>query len=296
MLILILDRFDTSLPPKLEEYGEVEFGNNRLAEADVILIRSKTKCDRGFIDTARNLKLIVRGGVGLDNVDVPYAEARSIIVKNTPRSSGIAVAELAFCMMLAVSNRIIDAHNSMKEGRWLKQELIRTELYAKTVCLIGMGNTAEQLAIRCKAFGMNVVAYRESKRFSTYADVKPTLEEAVANADYISIHLPLNKETKGVVNADVIKSMKDGVVFVNTSRADCVNAEDMVEALRCSKVRAYASDVWPEDPPPESYPLLKAPNTLLTPHLGASSRENLVRIGEEVLQIVKDFADHGCNG
>lgn len=293
MLILILDNFDPLLPERLKEYGDVTFDKSRLSEADVILIRSKTKCDKKFIDRAKNLQLIVRGGVGLDNIDIPYANTKNIIVKNTPKASGIAVAELAFCMMLAISNHIIEAHNSTKEGNWLKGKLVRTELYGKTISLIGMGNTAKELAIRCKAFGMNVVAYRESKKTSEYADVKPTLKDAVKDADYISIHLPLNKETKGIINADIIKCMKDGVVIINTSRAECVNAEDLADALERSKVGAYANDVWPKDPPPIDYPILKAPNTLLTPHIGANTKENLIRIGEEILEIIKEFVDKG---
>ncbi len=295
MLVLILDNFDPLVPERLKEYGDVTFDESRLSEADVILIRSKTKCHRKFIDRAKNLQLIVRGGVGLDNIDMEYSNTKNIVVKNTPKASGIAVAELAFCMMLAISNHIVEAHNSMKEGHWLKEKLVRRELYGKTVCLVGMGNTAKELAIRCKAFGMNVVACRESKKTSEYADVKPTLKEAVKDADYISIHLPLSKETKAIINADIIKCMKDGVVIINTSRAECVNAVDLAEALKSSKVAAYANDVWPKDPPPKDYPILKAPNTLLTPHLGASSKENLVRIGEEVLEIIKEFVDREHN-
>jgi phosphoglycerate dehydrogenase-like enzyme len=292
MLILILDNFDPLVHEKLKEYVDVTFDESRLSEADVILIRSKTKCDKTFIDRARNLRLIVRGGVGLDNIDTKYANARNILVKNTPKASGIAVAELAFCMMLAISNHIIEAHSSMKEGHWLKEKLMRRELYGKTVCLVGMGNTAKELAIRCRAFGMNVVAYRESKKASEYADVKATLKDAVKDADYISIHLPLNEETRAIINADIIKCMKDGVVIINTSRAECVNAEDLAKALERSKIAAYATDVWPTDPPPKDYPILNEANTLLTPHLGASSQENLIRVGEEIIKIVEEFVDH----
>ena len=296
MLILILDNFDSLLLKRLKEYGNVTFKESRLSEADVILIRSKTKCDKKFIDRAKNLKLIVRGGVGLDNIDIPYANTKNIIVKNTPKSSGIAVAELAFSMMLAISSRIIEAHNSVKEGNWFKEKLVRTELYGKTISLIGMGNTAKELSIRCKTFGMNVVAYRKSKKTSEYADVKPTLKDAVKDADYISIHLPLNEETKGIINTDIIRCMKQGVVIINTSRAECVNAEDLTDALERSKVGAYANDVWPKDPPPAEYPILKAPHTLLSPHLGANSKENLIRIGEEIIKIIKEFVDKRYKG
>jgi D-3-phosphoglycerate dehydrogenase / 2-oxoglutarate reductase len=293
MLILISDAFDPSLPERLAAFGEVTTDKSRVAEARVVLIRSKTKCTREYIDQAPKLKLIIRGGVGLDNVDRAYAAEKGVIVHNTPLASSIAVAELAFALMLAVPNRLIDAHNTMADGRWEKKALKRTELYGKTLCLIGVGNIAIEVAKRAKAFGMTVVAYRQSGRPSEHAEVKPTLLEAVAGADYVSMHTPLTPETKGMFNAEVIAAMKDGAVLVNTGRGKCVVAEDVVAALESGKLAAYATDVWPSDPPPDDYPILKAPNVLMAPHLGASSKENLLRIGDTVVELVERYTKEG---
>jgi len=291
MLTLISDAFDSSLPYKLSQFGEVTDDKSRLNEADVVLVRSKTKCTKEYIDSAPNLKLIIRGGVGTDNIDKEYAASKDIIVRNTPKASSIAVAEIAFALILSVPNRLIEGHESMKKGEWIKKQLKRTELYGKTLCLIGVGNIGTEVAKRAQAFGMKVVAYRKSGRPNDYAEVKSSLEEAVKDADYISLHIPLTDETRGMINKAVIEKMKDSVIIVNTARGKCVVAEDVVEALESGKIRAYATDVWPSDPPPADYPIPKAPNVVMTPHLGASSKENLLRIGEEVVAIINEYKE-----
>jgi D-3-phosphoglycerate dehydrogenase / 2-oxoglutarate reductase len=293
MLILISDAFDSSLAGRLEVLGEVTTDKARLPDADVVLIRSKTKCTKEYIDSAPKLKLIIRGGVGIDNIDVPYAGTKGIVVHNTPKASAIAVGELSFAMMLAVPNQLLAAHKGMTEGKWLKKELKRTELYGKTLCLLGAGNIAMEVAIRAKAFGMKVVAYRKSGKPAEHAEVLATIEEAVTGADYISIHLPANEGTIGIVNKELIGKMVDGVVVVNTGRGKCINPDDMVAALESGKVATYATDVWPSDPPSDDYPILKAPNVMMVPHLGASSKENLLRIGDEVVNLINTFVKEG---
>ncbi len=293
MLTLISDAFDSSLPEKLLSFGEVTDDKEKLSEADVVLVRSKTKCTKEYIDNAPNLKLIVRGGVGIDNIDSGYAADKGIIVRNTPKAPSIAVAEIAFALMLSVPNRLIEGHESMKKGEWIKKQLKRTELFGKTLCLIGIGNIGTEVAKRAQAFGMKVVAYRQSGKPSDYAEVKATLEEAVQDADYISMSTPLTPDTQGMINKDIIDKMKDGVVIVNTGRGKCIVAEDVTEALESDKIRAYATDVWPSDPPPADYPILQAKNVIMTPHLGASSKENLSRIGEEVISIINECKEGG---
>ncbi len=293
MLILISDALDESLPKKLARFGEVTDDKSRLPEADVVIVRSKTKCTKEWIDQAKNLKLIIRGGVGLDNVDLEYAKEKGVVVRNTPKASGIAVAELAFGLMLAAASHIIPAHEGMKEGKWLKKQLKRSELHGKTLCLVGMGNIATEVAKRAMAFGMNVVAYRRSGKPSDYADVKPTLEEALRDADYVSLHLPLTDETRGLIDASAIEAMKDGAVLINTGRAGTVDAEAVKAALESGKLRAYATDVWPSDPPPEDYPLLHAPNVIMTPHIGANTKENQLRIGDEIVSIIQEYVNGG---
>jgi phosphoglycerate dehydrogenase-like enzyme len=296
MLILISDAFDATLSERLRIFGEVTDDKDRLSEADVVLIRSKTKCTREYIDRAPNLRLIIRGGVGLDNVDRDYADQRGVMVRNTPKASSVAVAEMAFALMLSVASRIIEAHESMAAGRWDKKQLKRTELAGKTLCLIGMGHIACEVAKRASAFGMKVVACRRSDAPSPLAEVMPTLGEAVAGADYISLHTPLTDQTRGMIDAGVIARMKDGAVLINTGRGAAVVETDVASALQSGKLRAYATDVWPSDPPPADCPILNAPNVVMSPHLGASTRENLLRIGEEAQRIIQQFAEDSVQG
>lgn len=293
MLILIADAFDASLPAKLARFGEVTEDHARLPEAEVVLIRSKSKCTAEWFAGAPKVKLVIRGGVGMDNIDREYAKAHGIKAVNTPKASSIAVAELAFALMLAVPNRLVEAHTTTAGGQFLKKELKRTELFGKTLGLIGMGNIAREVAKRAAAFGMKVQYFDPFVPASEYAVAKPTLEELVADADYISMHTPFTPETDCMVNAALIAKAKKGVVIVNTGRGKCINAADMAAALASGQVGTYATDVWPSDPPPADYPLLKAPNVLMAPHLGASTKENLLRIGEEVQTIIADFVNGG---
>lgn len=293
MLILISDAFDSSLPEKLSKFGEVTEDKERLKDADVVLVRSKTKCTKEYIDQAPNLKLIIRGGVGIDNIDTAHAKSKGIMVHNTPKAPAIAVAELAFALMIAVPNRLVEGHESMKNGEWLKKQLKRTELFGKTLCLVGIGNIAKEVAIRAKAFGMKVVSYDKYVKESEFAEMKENLIDAVKDADYVSLHTPLTPETENMFNKEVFALMKDGVTVVNTGRGKCVNADDMVEALSSGKVNCYATDVWPSDPPEKDYPILSADRVIMLPHIGASSKENLQRIGQEVYEIITEKVDGG---
>jgi D-3-phosphoglycerate dehydrogenase len=288
MKILISDAFDPSLPDRLKKFGDVTDDKSQLNEADVVLIRSKTKCTKEYIDSAPNLKLIIRGGVGLDNVDRDYAKEKGITVHNTPAASSVAVAELAIAHMLAVPNRLIEGHNSMAKGEWKKKELKRTELMGKTLGLIGIGRIATEVAIRAKAFGMEIIAYDKYVNTSDFAEMK-SFDEVLAESDYLSLHTPLTDETKGMINKETIAKMKDGVVIVNTGRGKCVVEENIAEALKSGKIKSYANDVWYSDPPPPDCPLLNAPNMQMTPHLGASSKENLLRIGDIIVDIIQNF-------
>lgn len=289
MLILISDAFDSSLAGKLSAFGEVTNDKSRLSEASVVLVRSKTKCTKEYIDGAPKLKLIIRGGVGIDNIDKEYAESKGIVVRNTPRSSSVAVAELAMAHMIAASSHIIASHNGMKDGKWLKKEIKRTELYGKTLCLVGIGNIAQEVAVRAKAFGMNVVAYDKFVKTSDKAQLIEKLSDAVANADYISLHTPLTPETKGMFNAEMFSNFNKSPVVINTCRGLVVDADDMNKALNDGKVSLYCADVYPSDPPSQDYPILKNDKVILTPHIGASTKENLLRIGDEAFGIINEL-------
>ncbi len=292
MLILISDAFDASLASKLQVFGEVTDDKSRAAEADIILVRAKTICDKAYIDGLKNCKLIIRGGVGIDNIDKVYAESKGIIVRNTPKASSIAVAELTFALMLSAPNHICEYHNGMKNGEWLKN-IKRTELYGKTLGLLGIGNIASKVAERAKAFGMKVVAYDKYVSQSPVATLVPSVEEAVKDADYISIHMPLTDETRNMFNKDLFAKMTKKPVIVNAARGLIVNAEDMVKALEEGQVSWYCADVYPNDPPAQDYPILKADHVTLTPHVGANSKENLLRIGEEIIDTINALKAEG---
>ncbi len=288
MKILISDAFDASLAGRLEKFGEAFDDKSRLGEANVVLVRSKTKCTREYIDSAPNLKLIIRGGVGIDNIDVAYAKEKGIEVRNTPAASSVAVAELAMALMLAVPNKLPFGHEGMLKNDWRKKQIKRAELFKKTLGLVGIGRIATELAKRAKAFEMNVIAFDPYVDKSEFAEMKG-LDEVLAQADYLSLHTPLTDETKGMINANAIAKMKDGVIIVNTGRGKCVVEEDVAAALKSGKIGGYGNDVWYSDPP-ESTPLIDAPNVVLLPHIGASSKENLLRIGDIVCEIIDEFS------
>ncbi len=292
MLILISDAFDSSLENKLKAFGEVTTDKARACEADVILVRAKTICNKEYIDAAKNCKLIIRGGVGIDNIDKTYAESKGIIVRNTPRASSIAVAELTFALMLSAPNHICAYDKGMKEGQWLKN-LKRTELYGKTLGLLGIGNIATKVAERAKAFGMKVVAYDKYVNSSAVAELVPSVEDAVKDADFISIHMPLTDETRGMFSEKLFSIMNRKPVIINAARGAIVDADAMVKALDEGQVSWYCADVYPSDPPAEDYPLLKAEKVTLTPHVGANSVENLLRIGDEICDTIKSLKDEG---
>lgn len=288
MNILISDPFSKDLPGRLKEFGEVTDDKNEIPNANVVLVRSATKVNREMIDSAKNLKLVIRGGVGVDNIDVEYCKEKGIEVRNTPEASSIAVAELTFAIMLSIQRNIVKAHNSTKNNEWLKKQLKGRELYGKTLGLVGIGRIGTEVAKRAKAFGMNVIATRESEEKSEYAEIVD-LDELLEKSDFISFHVPLTEETKGMVNKENIEKMKDGVVIINNARGKLVNENDLAEALKSGKVGYAGIDVYQQEPP-EGSPLLSVENILLTPHIGAQTYENMDRIGDVVYEIIKDFA------
>lgn len=284
MKIVISDAFDPGLPAKLARYGEV-LDKAHLASAEVLLVRSNTKCTRALIDTIPNLKLIIRGGVGLDNVDQAYCAEKGIEVFNTAAASSVSVAELAIALMLAVSSKITLGHEGMVKGEWRKKACERVELFGKTLGLIGAGRIATEVAIRARAFGMKVIAYDKYVTASEHAELLP-LDEVIKAADYLSLHTPLTPETRGMINAERIAQMKPGAILINTGRSACVVEADVVAALESGHLAGFGNDVWLSDPPKDS-PLMAAPNTVLLPHIGGSTQENLLRIGDIVCEILE---------
>ncbi len=293
MLILIADAFDKSLPEKLSVFGEVTDDISRLGEADVILIRSKTKATKEYIDKAAKCRLIIRGGVGMDNIDLAYAKEKGIIATNTPKSSAPAVAEMAFALMLSTASKVCFYDRTMKAGEWAKKTK-RSELGGKTLALLGLGNIAKRVAVLASAFGMKVQAYDKYVTSSDLAELKPSVEEAVKDADYISMHLPYTPETDKMINADLIKKMEKKPVIVNTGRGKCVDEQAVADALKAGDISWFCTDVYSSEPPSVAdNPLFGCENVTFSPHVGANSNENLLRIGQEVYDTIAKLKEEG---
>ncbi len=255
---------------------------------DVAVVRSRTKIRQPLIDVCPNLKLIVRGGVGLDTIDVEYARGKGVTVKNTPLASSDSVAELAIGYMFMMARSLYKASETMKAEKWEKKAFNGDEIGGKTLGLIGVGNIGKATARRAAALGMTVVAYDPFVKELAEAKLV-SLDELLAQADYISLHLPKTKESANMIGAEQFAKMKDGVRIINCARGGIINEDALYEALTSGKVAAAALDVFVEEPPTD-WKLLKLDNVIGSPHIGAATKEGQGRVGAEVAQIVIDFA------
>jgi D-3-phosphoglycerate dehydrogenase len=255
---------------------------------DVAVVRSRTKIRQPLIDVCPNLKLIVRGGVGLDTIDVEYARGKGIEVRNTPLASSDSVAELAIGYMFMLARSLYKASVTMKAEKWEKKAFEGDEIGGKTLGLVGVGNIGKAVIRRAVALGMKVVAYDPYVKEVTGATLV-SLDELLAQADYISLHLPKTKESADMIGAAQFAQMKTGVRIINCARGGIINEDALYEALTNGKVAAAALDVFVSEPPTD-WKLLKLENVIGSPHIGAATKEGQGRVGAEVAQIVIDFA------
>ena len=298
MRILVTDGMDKTAMAELkaqghevvEQFYESEELGKALRDFDVVVVRSKTKVRAPHIDEAKgsSLKLIIRGGVGVDNIDVKYAEENGIMVRNTPNASSQSVAECALAHMFACARFISIAGAAMRNDIWDKKAYSKgIELQGKTLGIIGFGRIGAHLGVMAKAIGMDVVATRSSRTSGTdEATGIPyvTLDELLAKSDFISLHAPALPGGP-LVNADTIAKMKDGVCIINTSRGGNVDEKALLEALNSGKVRAAGLDVWAEEPS-KNHDLYSHPMVSCTPHIGAQTVEAQKRIGAEIVDII----------
>ena len=298
MRILVTDGMDKGAIEKVramghelvEQFYEPDELGKALRGFDVVVVRSKTKVRAPHIDEAKgsNLKLIIRGGVGVDNIDVKYAEENGIMVRNTPNASSQSVAECALAHMFACARFISIAGAAMRNDIWDKKAYSKgIELQGKTLGIIGFGRIGAHLGVMAKAIGMNVVATRSSRTSGTdEATGIPyvTLDELLEKSDFISLHAPALPGGP-LVNADTIAKMKDGVCIINTSRGGNVDEKALLEALNSGKVRAAGLDVWAEEPS-KNHDLYSHPMVSCTPHIGAQTVEAQKRIGAEIVEII----------
>lgn len=252
---------------------------------DGIVVRSRTKVGADLIDRGTSLKVIIRGGAGLDTIDVVHARSKGISVQNTPAANSNAVVELALGMMLSLARHIDRADTGMKAGKWEKKSLEGTEIEGKTLGVVGYGRIGRMLGEKAKALGMTVLAYDP---FVEHPDIVP-LDTLLAKADYISVHVPLNKETANLLDADAFAKMKDGVFLVQASRGGTVNEAALYEALVSGKVAGAGIDVFSEEPPRSEalQKLVALPQVIATPHIGAATEEALARVGGEIVKLAK---------
>ena len=301
MRILVTDGMDKSAMAALREQGhevveqfyEPDQLGAALRDFDAVVVRSKTKVRANHIDEAKGgkLKLIIRGGVGVDNIDVKYAEANGIAVRNTPRASSQSVAELALGHMFACARFISVAGHTMREGKWEKKAYGKGyELQGKTLGIVGFGRIGQHLGVMAKAIGMKVIAFDifhipgiEEQLGIPYV----AMDELLAQSDFISVHAPA-VDGGALINAENIAKMKDGVTIINTSRGTNVDEAALLDALNSGKVRAAGLDVWAEEPS-LNIALFSHPNVSCTPHIGAATGEAQKRIGTEIVSIISNF-------
>lgn len=256
---------------------------------EALIVRSATQANRAVIEAGTNLKIIGRAGVGVDNVDVEAATERGIMVCNAPTSNVVSAAEQTMALMLAVARRTPQANTSMKEGKWERSKFTGSELYEKTLAIFGLGRIGGLVAERAKAFGMNLIGYDPYCSPERAAHLGVTLYESVDEivplADFITVHLPKTKETIGMFGPEQYAAMRNGVYLVNTARGGIYNIESLADFVAAGKIGGAAIDVFEKEPCTQS-PLHEFDNVILTPHLGASTKEAQNRAGVQIAEYV----------
>ena len=295
--VLVKEQLAESGVELLRSHFEVDLGvdwqdgelQERIGEYDAIVIRSATKLTADLIERADRMKVIGRAGIGVNNIDVPAATKRGIIVANAPQSNIITAAEHTVAMMLALCRNIPQAHGSLVEGRWERSKFGGIEVYEKTLGILGFGRIGQLVAERAKGFGMRVVAYDPFVGAERYRELGvekfESSDEVYGQADIVTIHLPVTPETTNWLDAEAFAKMKDGVRVVNVARGELVDDQALVDAIGSGKVAGAAIDVFREEPVTD-HPLFGLPGVIVTPHLGASTTEAQDRAGVQVAEQV----------
>lgn len=267
---------------------------DEITTADALIVRSQTQVTADVIRAGEKLKAIGRAGVGVDNIDISAATARGIIVVNAPDGNTISTAEHTFAMLISLSRNIPQGYRSTVQGEWNRKQFVGVELNHKTLGIIGLGRIGAELAKRARAFNMKVMAfdpYLTEERAQKMGVRQATLEEVIAGADFLTVHTPLTKETRHLIDADAFAKMKDGVRVLNCARGGIIDEKALYEAIKGGKVAGAALDVFETEPPGE-HPLFTLPQVIATPHLGASTREAqenvAIDVSEEILHILRE--------
>ena len=277
--------FDPSIGKDKDKLLEV------IGEYDGLAIRSATKVSEKVLDAATNLKVIGRAGIGVDNVDIPAASKKGVIVMNTPFGNSITTTEHAIAMMFAVARQIPEASASTHNGKWEKSRFMGVELFSKTLGVVGAGNIGSIVIERARALQMKVIAYDpflSEERADKLGVEKVELDELWARSDFITFHVPLTDKTRNILSREAIAKLKPGVRIVNCARGGLVDEEALAEALREGRVAGAAFDVFAEEPATAS-PLFNLPNVVVTPHLGASTTEAQENVALQVAEQMSDY-------
>ena len=263
-----------------------------VGDIEAMAVRSETKVTKPVLESAPNLKIVGRAGVGVDNIDIDAATQNGVIVMNTPGGNTIATCELTFSMMMALARNIPQAHGSMVAGEWNRKAFKGVELYGKTLAVLGMGRIGGEVARRAVAFGMRVLAfdpYITPSRATALQVELSSLVDIYAAADFITVHMPLTDETRGMLSKDTFAKMKPSVRLLNCARGGMVSEADLIEGLQAGQIAGAALDVYEAEPLAADSPLRNCPNLILTPHLGASTAEAQDNVGIEVAQGIADY-------
>ena len=290
MKIVVADTLEDEVLLEIKKLGEVSYRPSDLyAEmktANVLIVRSATQVTEALIRDAAALKAVIRAGVGLDNVDAAACNAKGVKVLNTPGASTNAVAELAVGFILCALRKIPQAHLSMKQGKWDKKSLIGNEAAGKTVGIVGYGRIGAQVGKLCSCLGMKVI-YTNLHEVKDGIGTKVDFDSLLASSDIISIHTVLTEQTKGMFGQDAFAKMKQGSYLLNLARGQIVDEGALYDALKSGKLAGAALDVYWQEP--YKGKLLELDNVIFTPHVGASTKEAQLRIGGEIVQILKEL-------
>jgi D-3-phosphoglycerate dehydrogenase len=259
---------------------------------DALIVRSETKVSAEIIGAADNLKVIGRAGTGVDNIDVPAATARGIVVMNAAGGNSVTTAEHTISLMMSLARKIPQAHAKLKAGKWDKKSFMGTELAGKTLGIIGLGNIGKIVASRAQGLAMKVVAYDPfiTRDVALRAGIElASLDEIFERSDFITIHTPLTEETRGVIGQSAFAKMKSGVRIINCARGGLVDERALYDAIKSGKVAGAALDVFEQEPLPADHPLLTLEEVVVTPHLGASTREAQEAVAVTIAETVANF-------
>lgn len=275
--------------PRFEVVFEHDSGSGRFAaeleRADALIVRSATTVDDELLESGKKLKVVGRAGVGVDNIDLAAATERGIAVVNAPSGNSIAAAELTMALILATIRHVAAADASVRSGSWERASFKGAELRGRRLGLIGAGRIGAEVAVRCMAFGMDVIIYDPylpQQRADEIECRLTSFDEVIESADVISMHVPLTDETQNLIDAKALSRMKPGTFVINASRGGVVNERDLAAALESGHLGGAGLDVYEEEPLDEGSPLRKAPRVTLTPHLGASTVEAQDHVAVEV--------------